>query len=68
MLTAEATYLIELKLAEEVGVEKGRDEKGEEVARKARKEGWDSPTIARITGLDIETINSFPGPGVAMAI
>jgi hypothetical protein len=37
--------------------------KGEEIARNARKEGWDSATIAEITGLDIETINRFPGPG-----
>jgi hypothetical protein len=63
MLTAEATYLIEFKLAEEAGVEIGVAKTREETARKASKEGLDSSTIASITGLDIETINNFPGPG-----
>jgi predicted transposase YdaD len=59
MLTAEAAYWADMKVEREIG----RDEKGEEIARKARKKGLDNATIAELTGLDIETINSFPGPG-----
>jgi hypothetical protein len=63
MLTAEAAYWTDMKVEREIGVEKGRDEREEEIARNARKKGWDSAAIADITGLDIGIINSFPGPG-----
>ncbi|MDR1576751.1 MAG: hypothetical protein LBT86_00780 [Deltaproteobacteria bacterium] len=65
MLTAEAAYLIELRLEREEGIEEGvkigREKSSKEIARKARKIGLDSATIASITGLDIDTINRFPG-------
>jgi hypothetical protein len=62
MLTAEAAYWADMKVEREIGAEIGRDERDEEIARNARKKGWDSAAIADITGLDIaKPLTAFQG-------
>ena len=50
---------VSLSDAREEGLEKGREEKSIEIARKALAEGATPEFIQKITGLDMETINNI---------